>query len=347
MRVAVVCPYDLGAPGGVQQLCLELVQRLRDSGDDCRLIGPGEMEGAISAGSPVTVSANRSRVPIALAPGAIGRVRKAIEGFDVVHIHEPLVPLTGWAGLGRDTAGRVATFHADPARWTRALYRLGGPIATRALARTVLTAVSPVAADAIPPSWGPVDIIPNAIDTAAYRLEVERSPLRVVFLGRDEPRKGLDILLEAWPHIRAGAPEAELMVMGADRTNGPPGVTFLGRVEEREKRRLLATSPVLAAPNLGGESFGIVLAEAMAAGCAVVASDIPAFRAVLGTDGVLVPAGDRAALARAITALLTDPGRTAQLGRCAQVAATRFDWSAVLGSYRAAYESAIRMRSVP
>lgn len=347
MRVAVVCPYDLGAPGGVQQLCLELVQRLRDSGDDCRLIGPGEAEGAISAGSSLTVSANRSRVPIALAPGAIGRVREAIRGVDVVHIHEPLVPLTGWAALGRDVAGRIATFHADPARWTRALYRLGGPIARRALAGTVLTAVSPVAADAIPASWGPIDVIPNAIDTAAYRLEVERSPLRVVFLGRDEPRKGLDVLLEAWPHVRAGIPGAELMVMGADRTNGPPGVTFLGRGEEREKRRLLASSTVLAAPNLGGESFGIVLTEGMAAGCAVVASDIPAFRAVLGTHGMLVPPGDPLGLARAITALLLDPGLTEQLGRRAQVAAGRFDWSAVLGSYRAAYESAIRMRSVP
>jgi phosphatidylinositol alpha-mannosyltransferase len=184
-------------------------------------------------------------------------------------------------------------------------------------------------------------IVPNAIDVAAYDLPVGRVARRVAFLGRDEPRKGLDLLLEAWPRIRERHPSAELIVIGVDRVGPPPGVKFVGRVSDSEKRRFLASSAVFVAPNTGGESFGIVVAEAMAAGCAVVASDLPAFRLVLEDNGLLVPVGDVTALADAVNGVLDDEAELARLGAAAREAVKRFDWSKVLDAYRDCYRRAL------
>lgn len=339
MHIAVVCPYDLQAPGGVQQICRELVDRLRRVGDEAVLVGPGAAPDSVSVGRGVRIPANRSIVPLTLDPGAVARTRRAVAGADVVHVHEPFVPFVGWAALG---AGRpvVATFHADPAPWTRRVYRLGSPLGARLLRSSVRTSVSPVAAGALPEAWHPVEIIPNGLDTDAYVVEVDRSPARIVFLGRDEPRKGLDVLLAAWPAIRGAVPEAELVVVGADRPGSIAGVEFAGWVDEDRKRRILASASIQVAPNLGGESFGIVVAEGMAAACAVVASALPAFRAVLGTSGVLVPAGEAADLAGAVVDLLRNPEQTRSLGHRARRSAARFDWARVLDRYRTAYESA-------
>lgn len=339
MRIAVVCPYDLQAPGGVQQVCRELAGRLRRAGDDPILVGPGKAPDAVSVGREMRITANRSTVPLSLDPRAIARTRRALAAVDVVHAHEPFVPLVGWAALSAHRP-LVATFHADPAPWTRNAYRLGSPLAARILRGRVSTAVSPVAAQALPESWHPVEIIPNALDTEAYAVDVARHPNRIVFLGRDDPRKGLDVLLTAWPEIRAAVPAAELIVMGVDRPVSIPGVQFWGRVDEKRKHHALASASVHVAPNLGGESFGIVVAEGMAAGCAVVASDIPAFEAVLRGAGVLVPAGRTDDLARAVVDLLRAPQHARSLGERAQRAAARFDWARVLSRYQAAYESA-------
>jgi len=338
MRIAVVCPYDLAAPGGVQQICAELVERLQASGEEAELIGPGE--GALG-GRIHRLSANRSTVPVSLDPRMGRRVRQALNGFDIVHIHEPFIPMVGWAALTAEAA-TVVTFHADPAGWTKSLYRLGAAMGRRALRGAELTAVSPVALAALPSSWRPIELIPNAIDVSAYEMAVERHPNRVVFLGRDDPRKGLDVLLEAWPSVRSHHPDAELVVVGTRRSDPVEGVVFLGRVDEADKRTALASAGILAAPNRGGESFGIVVVEGMAAGCAVVASDLPAFSHVLGGEGVLVPPGDSPALARTIVGLLSDPARSTALGNRARRAAARFDWSEVVGRYRVAYESALR-----
>lgn len=340
MRIGIVCPYDLAVPGGVQQVATELAHRLDAGGDEAVLIGPGSGDGFLSVGTTVTVPANRSRVPLSLAPGSFGATRRLLARVDVVHVHEPFIPLVGWAAL-KVSKPLVATFHADPAAWTRRLYRLLSSPTARWLGDAWVTAVSPVAAGALPPRWGPVEIIPNAIDVAAYDIDVVRYPTRVAFLGRDDPRKGLDVLLAAWPQIHHARPDSELVVIGVDRHDGPPGVRFLGRLDAEEKRRTLASAAVYAAPNLGGESFGIVVAEAMAAGCAVVASDLEAFRPVLGSAGYLTPPGDVSALATAIGALLDDPQRAVALGEDARRAAGRYDWSRVIGSYRQVYESAI------
>jgi phosphatidylinositol alpha-mannosyltransferase len=205
----------------------------------------------------------------------------------------------------------------------------------------VITAVSRTAAAAIPKKWGEVVIVPNALDVASYRLEVGRIARRIAFLGRDDPRKGLDVLLEAWPQIRRRVADAELVVMGASRDKPIDGVSFRGWVSEGEKRRLLATSAVYVAPHLGGESFGIVIAEAMAAGCAVVATDLPAFREVMRNTGVVVAPGDVAGLTAAVAGVLDDPDRVAELGERARAAVARFDWSSVLDQYLAVYRRAI------
>lgn len=341
MRIVLVCPYDVGAVGGVQYVVGELAARLAADGDEAVVVGPGEVPGATGAvtiGRPATVRANGSRVPLTVDPRAPGRLRRLLRSADLVHVHEPFVPLAGWAALrtGRPT---VATFHADPASWTRTLYRAAAPLGRWALAGASLSAVSPVAAGAVP--WGAPTVIPNGLDTDAYRRKSRGFPDRVAFLGRDDPRKGLDVLLAAWPAVRREHPGATLIVMGAERSVSIPGVEFRGRVDEETKRAVLAESAVLVAPHRGGESFGIVLVEGMAAGCAVVASDLPAFRHVLAGAGVLVPPGDPGALAAALAGLLSDTDALSGYAAAATRRSADFDWTAVLAGYRAVYERAL------
>lgn len=343
MKVGIVCPYDLDIPGGVQQLCLELGERLRGAGDDAVVVGPGSAESGIGTarvGTSIGIRANRSVAPVALAPGVLARTKAALADVDVVHVHEPLVPLVGWAALSVDKPA-VVTFHADAPGWVARAYRM---FRSRALRRSVLTAVSQAASRSIPSRWGEVRIIPNAIDVAAYQVEVDRVPGRISFLGRDEPRKGLDIALEAFELIHEDHPQTELMVMSADRSEQIHGVRFLGRVTDGDKHRMLASSAIYVAPNTGGESFGIVLAEAMAAGCAVVASDLDAFRAVAGDNAAFFPVGDAAALAREIGRLLEDGKERTSLGEAGREAVKAYDWSKVLDMYRQAYAEAMADR---
>lgn len=349
MKLGLVCPYDMGVPGGVQQLVSDLADQLRANGDDVIVVGAGStaFEGApaeeglsVAAGPALSVPGNRSAVPVSIAPASWRRVRSALRDVDVVHVHEPLIPLVGWAALAADKP-TVATFHADPPGWARTLYKWA-PLVGRRLRRATVTAVSPVAAAAIPQRWGPVEIIPNAIDVDSFALPVSREMRRVAFLGRDDPRKGLDIVLDAWPDIMRARPDAELIVMGADRGVPPPGVVYLGRVTGEEKRRVLASSAVYVAPNTGGESFGLVVAEGMAAGCAVVASDLEAFAAVLGDAGRLFPVGDSGALTQEVATLLGDPEEAQRLGEAGRERVKRFDWSEVAAAYRSAYAEALR-----
>lgn len=344
MRVGLVCPYDMGSPGGVQQLTTELAAKLRALGEDVVVVaagrvdlagGPGIDAAVLPVGRPVRVRGNESRVPLTLSPLSWSRVRAALKRVDVVHVHEPLVPLLGWASLTVDKP-TVATFHAAPPSWVSPLYRWA-PFLARRMRRASLTAVSEAAAEAIPSRWGDVVIIPNAIEVASYRVATGRVMRRVAFLGRDEPRKGLDVLLGAWPAIRAAVPEAELVVMGGNREIAPSGVRFLGRVTGAEKRRLLSSSSVFVAPNTGGESFGIVLLEAMAAGCAVVASDIDPFMAVTGEAARHFPVGDPAALAVNVIELLQDDTAATALRRLGAARVEQFDWGVVAERYRDLY----------
>ncbi|NQV07405.1 glycosyltransferase family 4 protein [bacterium] len=343
MKVAVVSPYDFAAFGGVQDQVARLVRWLSEAGHDAWAVAPGSggPDGTRHVGVTVAVPANRSKAPITLSPAAVKRVAGALDGAEVVHVHEPFMPVTSIAAVMGAKVPVVATFHADPARFVRSLYRGGAPILRMLVRRmAAVTAVSPVAASAIGHLVDPV-LVPNGLDVEDYARSGPAEQGRVVFIGRDEARKGLDVLLQAWPYITARVPGARLRVVGTDRSSGPSGVEFLGRVDEEAKRAELRAAAVMATPNLGGESFGIVVAEGMAAGCAMVASDLPAFRNTLGSAGRLVPPGDVMALAGAVADLAGDLEEATSWGARAATAAGQYGRGAVLGGYEAAYRRAL------
>lgn len=340
MRIGLVCPYDLAAPGGVQHQVTGLADVLRTEGHQVVVVGPSSTptaEGVVRLGDVIRVRANGSTVPIMVEPGGFRRAKEALSRVDVVHIHEPLMPLAGWCGLRAAGTNRVLTFHADPGRAVRRAYRLLGR--SRRRPAGVLTAVSRAAAGALP--WDGVAIVPNGIDVGSYRVTTERLANRVAFLGRDEPRKGLDVLLAAWPSVVGAIPEAELMVIGSRRPEAIPSVRFLGRVDEDEKRLMLASSTLVVTPNLGGESFGIVGIEALAAGAVVVASDLPGFRETLGEAAVLVPPGDVRGLALALVRLLRTPAEVTLMRRRGEDRVAAFDWPVVSAGYLEAYRRAL------
>lgn len=336
MRIAVVSPYALDLPGGVQTQVLEIAAGLRSRGHDAWAVGPAvrtNNEQFTSIGRYVRIPANQSVAPVALGPSVMRRTLRALAGADVVHIHEPFMPLTSWAALRAD-ARLVVTFHADPTRLMRTIYRGMAPLTERVLRRAhAVTAVSPIAASAVV-GRRPL-VIPNGITLP--KLSAHRAAAQVVFVGRDEPRKGLDILLAAWPAVHERVPESRLIVMGAPRSEVPAGVTALGPVAAATKWDVLCSSAVFCAPNLGGESFGITLLEGMAAGCAAVASDLPAFTHLLGGSGVQLPAGDPIGLADTLIDVLTDRSRVTELGRQARLRAEDFSWTRVLTAYEATY----------
>ncbi len=339
VKVALVSPYGLNHFGGVQDQVVKLAGWLRDAGHDATVVAPAAGEHGVDVGPAVRVPANRSRAPVALDPRAAVRARQAVAGADVVHLHEPFMPMVGLGVLLGSTPPKVGTFHADPSAAMRAAYRRAAPLLRRAAGRlAVATAVSELARSAVAPV-ADARIVPNGIDVAAYRVDAMRAAERVAFLGRDDPRKGLAVLLAAWPAVRAAVPGAELAVIGADGRDGG-GVHYLGRVPDERKRAELAGAAVYCAPNLGGESFGLVIAEGMAAGCAVVASALPAFQAVLAGAGVTVPPGDADALGTALVAVLRDPPVRARLAGAAAERVAAFDREVVLAEYLRAYRDA-------
>ncbi len=342
MRVAIVSPYDLGIHGGVQDQAIRLTRWLADLGHDPLLIGPGKEgpEDAVLLGATTQIRANRATTPIAVDPRVAKRLRAALTDADVVHVHEPLMPIVSTSATAIRHIPSVGTFHADPPKWARFGYRLGSQLWKRAVRRLdVVTTVSHVSGSAIAP-FVSARVIPNGIDVEAYGHEA-KVVNRVAFLGRDDERKGLQVILDAWPAVMERVPDAQLHVIGAERNEELRGVTFVGRVRENEKIAELGEAEVYCAPNLGGESFGIVIAEGMASGCAVVASAIPAFVGVLGDAGSLVAPSDPASLAGSIADLLIDREKLARKQRAALAAVAPFGGASVAGRYVEAYEDAI------
>ncbi len=341
MRVGLVCPYDLGRPGGVQDQVIRLAGWLRDAGHDAMVVGPGTEgpPGAVLLGATRVVAANRSTAPVRLDP-RIGRVvSQALAECDVIHVHEPLMPAVSPAALRVKGPAKVATFHADPSAWVRRLYRTGRMGVRVALrGATVVTATSPVSGSSIE---GVVDyrIVPNGIDVADHSTG-PKDLARVAFLGRDDERKGLTVLLDAWPAVREAVPVATLHVLGAERAEHIDGVEFLGRVDEDTKRAELGLASVFCAPNLGGESFGITVAEAMASACAVVASSIPAFAHVAGPTALYAETGSPQRLAQQVIRALGDPTAARELGDAALERVAAFDGSTVASEFVRAYEDA-------
>lgn len=341
MRVGLVCPYDLGKPGGVQAQVWGLARHLSDGGDHVTVIGPGlptDREG-VDLGGTISVPGNRSIVPLSIDPRVVSRLREACSQIDVLHVHEPLMPLVSLAAL-RVGNPVVATFHAAPGTIGTRFYAFARSQLARLLGPNVrrVTAVSKTAAQ---PISGDVEvtIIPNGVDVSSLQSDAKRISGRVAFLGRDERRKGLDLLLNAWPRVAERIAGAEMVVMGADR--GLEGIEWMGPVDDVTKAELLGSAAVYVAPNLGGESFGIVLVEAMAAGTPVLASDLDSFRDVGGDAARYFTTGDADALVSELVDMLGDEAGLAELSAKGRRRAERFDWSRVTAEYRSMYEVAL------
>jgi phosphatidylinositol alpha-mannosyltransferase len=365
MRVGIVCPYTWNVPGGVQQHVMDLAEALIDLGHQVSVISAADddvplPDYVVPAGRAVPVPYNGSVARLSFGFRSASRVRRWVRDgdFDVLHVHEPAAPSLSLLACWVATGPIVATFHtanprsrvmhaAEPMLQS-ALEKISARIAVSEAARRTL--VEHLGGDAV--------LIPNGV---AVRRFAKADPLpgwpgdggAIGFLGRlDEPRKGLPVLLRAFELIGPRRPGLRLLIAGpgdADevRERVSPQlrdrVVLLGRVSEEDKVRALHSVDVFCAPNTGGESFGIVLAEAMAAGAPIVASDIEAFRRVLrgGQAGELFAAGDPAGLARATERLLDDPGRRASLSDAAFDAVRVYDWPVVARDVVAVYETVV------
>lgn len=356
MRVSILCPYSLSVPGGVQGQVLGLARALRAIGVDARVIGPTDgpppEPGVTTVGATVGFSANGSISPMAEEQRvASDRTLEALRTFapDVLHLHEPLVPGPTSAALLGSEIPKVGTFHAageagSPAY--KALRKLAESAARRLAVRV---AVSPdAAAMAEAALGGTYVILPNGVDVDAFvKVEPWPSPRpSVLFLGRHEPRKGLEVLLDAWAGIHRDAtlwvasdgPETESL-----QARNTPNVEWLGRISEPEKLARLRGATVFCAPALGQESFGIVLLEGMAAGTAVLASDIPGYRNVAHHDvnALLVAPNDPDALRVGLAQLLdSEPLRT-RLETAASEHVLDFSLHRLAERYVEVYEQAI------
>ena len=365
MRVGIVCPYSLDVPGGVQNHVRDLAGTLIGMGHEVSVLAPADEDAThppfvVPAGRAVPVRYNGSVARLSFGPISAARVRRWIEhgDFDVLHVHEPGTPSLSLLAVMSARGPVVATFHTAMPR-SRAmavaqgilqlvLERISGRIAVSALARKVQ--VEHLGGGAVE--------IPNGVSVARFATA---SPLpgwpgeggTIGFLGRfTEPRKGFPVLVSAFVALAATRPKLRLLVAGpgdpSDLLAGVPAairarIEFLGLVSEEMKARMLRSVDVYVAPNTGGESFGMILTEAMAAGTPVVASDLDAFRRVLdgGEAGVLFPTGDADALGAVLGRLLDDPDRRAALaGRASQVVAG-YDWPVVAARVVEVYATAI------
>ena len=364
MKVGITCPYSWDVPGGVQAHVRDLADHLIALGHEVSVLTPVDDPDeadlpsyVVPAGRAVPVPYNGSVARLVFGPLSLARARRWVrEGeFDVLHVHEPTVPSVSMLACFAASGPMVATFHTATAR-SRALQVFGTALQPVLEKVTGRIAVSPAARRVVVEHLGgDAVLVPNGVDVARFEgaapLPGRPSGPTVVFLGRlDEGRKGLAVLLEALPELVRLVPDVRLLVAGpgdADdvRAAVPRSlrdrVELLGLVSDEDKPRVFASGHVYCAPNTHGESFGIVLVEAMAAGTPVVASDLEAFRRVLqgGRAGVLVPVRDPGALAQALGDLLLDEPRRGALAAAAREAVEAYDWRTVTGQVVAVYET--------
>lgn len=369
MRIGMVCPYSFDHPGGVQIHIQDLCAELRRRGHEVEILAPGTRgtepdEHTTFVGPGIGIAYNGSVARLAFGPRTWKRTGDWIARTrpDVLHIHEPNAPGTGMFALAQTTGPIVATFHTATTS-SAALKLASGALAPLLEKIRGRIAVSDVARRWQIQALGSDAVeIPNGVDVSFYRSFREAGAQRraarerdggpvptVCFLGRfDEPRKGFDTLLQAWPQVRKAVPDAQLLVMGggdrklaAARLQGTGGVEFLGRVSAEDKAATLASCDVYCAPNTGGESFGIVLVEAMAAGTAVLAADIDAFRRVLrdGACGVLFRTGNADSLAAELISLLREETRRAGIVAAADAVVDEYDWPTVCDRVLRVYDT--------
>jgi phosphatidylinositol alpha-mannosyltransferase len=379
MRIALVSPYSWTYPGGVTRHIEALAEQFLAGGHHVRVLAPFDPpdrlaktlhrgakpqpiaapEYLVSLGRTVGFKANGAVSNLSITPYGVARMHEELRtgGYDVVHIHEPVAPVTSWVATDHSRLPLVGTFHSYSDN------RLSNGIANVIGARRVLNRLHVRIAVSEAAAWtgrrwfgGHYRVIPNGVhvDPAALELALEthaQAPLdrlRIAFVGQAVERKGLPLLLRAFEALREHIP-TELTVVGPTREEiapllmDPRGIQVLGKVDDDTKFRVLQQADVLCAPSLGGESFGMVLTEAFAAATPVVASDIAGYRDVVrdGHDGILVPRGDAQALAETLRDLWHEPDRLRAMGRAAATDVERFAWPRVAADVLGAYEDAI------
>jgi len=363
VKVGLVSPYAWDVPGGVRSHIADLAVTLRLQGHEISVLAPVDEPASlpdwvVDGGRPISVRYNGSVARLSLGVKSARRVQAWIrEGdFDVLHVHEPVAPSLSVLALWVSRGPIVATWHSsqDRSRIMSAGYYIGqtamekvrGRIAVSEDARRTL--VNHLGGDAV--------LIPNGVRVSAFS-STERMPdvdpdhPALLFLGRmDEPRKGLAVLVAALPRVVAAIPDIQVLIAGpgdiAEQSDLIPesvrgNVRFLGRISDEDKARALRSVDVYVAPHTGGESFGIVLVEAMAAQAAVIASDLPAFRRVLedGRSGRLFPNQDADGLADALIDLMSDLHARRDLVSAADRRVRDFDWDRVVQDVIAVYDS--------
>lgn len=365
MRVGIVCPYSFAVPGGVQGHITGLARMLLAQGHHVSVLAPGESDVDLPrfvqpSGRAVGVPFNGSVARVQFGPMAYARVRRWIAAgdFDVLHLHEPVVPSLSMMALMVADGPVVATFHLNTrrSRTMSGLRPLLRPLLEKVTARIAVSAsarrvqVEHLGGDAVQ--------IPNGVDLPLYASAspldgASRDGCTIGFVGRfDEPRKGMGVLLSALRLLKPVFPRVRLLVAGDGQADalyaaaGPelaPHVELLGRLSDAMKARAFASMDVFCAPNLGGESFGMVLTEAMAASVPIVASSLEEFRHVLddGAAGVLTAPGDAVALADALAALVSDRPRREELARAGSARVSAFDWARVGEQVLRVYDAAI------
>lgn len=369
-----MCPYSFDTPGGVQFHVRDLAEALLARGHEVSVLAPAAEDTpvpdyVVPAGRAVPVHYNGSVARLTFGPVSAARVRKwlAAGQFDVLHLHEPVTPSVGMLAMWIADGPIVGTFHSSMNR-SRSL-QLAYPFVRQSLEK--MSARIAVSEDArrtlVEHLGGDAVVIPNGVYVDRF-ASAGRDPRwtgtpdapTVAFLGRlDEPRKGLPVLLAAVPQVLARHPGARFLVAGPGDF-GPEdagdllgerarAVEFLGAVSDEDKARLLASADVYCAPQTGGESFGIVLVEAMSAGTPVVASDLGAFSRVLdeGAAGVLFQAGDGADLAATLLRVLGDAALRERVVAAGRSAVRRYDWSQVCDQVLTVYEMAVAGHAAP
>jgi phosphatidylinositol alpha-mannosyltransferase len=379
MRIALLSPYSWTYPGGVTRHIEALSAELSALGHDARILAPFDPddalsrrlhrgaspqqlappEGFVALGRTMGFPANGAVSNLVALPAGMLALRRELRsgGYDVLHIHEPVVPLLGWDALCSTSPDLplVGTFH------TYSENALTNGIANVLGARRRMNHLHARIAVSEAAAWtarrfygGRYRIVPNGVhlggdqDGAPDMQTASDGPLRILFIGQAVERKGLPVLLRAFEALREQVP-ATLTLVGADSEEVAPmmlddrGVQALGKVSESRKLAELARADVLCAPSLHGESFGMVLTEALAASTPVIASDIPGYRDVVrdGIDGLLTPPGDALALAEALRSLALDPAARARLSGAARLRAERFAWPHVAAEVLDCYEQAI------
>jgi phosphatidylinositol alpha-mannosyltransferase len=367
MKIGLVTPYVYPLPGGVTQHVRYLYENLRQRGHDVRIISSSHglqraSEGdIIRIGKGFSLPVNGSVGTITLSPRFVSQVRGTLdrEQFDLLHFHEPFVPFLSTIVLRLSTSVNIATFHAyggfSPS------YEFGSKVmkgeAARLHGRIAVSGAAKHFIDRYFP--GEYKVIPNGVDVERFRRAVplarwQDGTRNILFVGRFEPRKGLLELLKAYRILRKTGCDCRLLVVGS----GPlarearryiavrrlKGVEFLGRVSDEEKAQLYRTADVYVSPATGGESFGIVLLEAMAAGTAIVASDIHGYKGVVRRDreGLLVPPREPKEIAGAVARLLRDDELREAMGAAGRQRAQEFSWERVTAKVDDYYGVVIR-----